>query len=160
MERGSSRNDIDLGDHLRRSPWTWTIQSQAITIMGSSAGIEAVAWWVIFVCPFPFPCSADFSGPLYSTALWSVLEPRRGAGRGNQWRETLSREKGIFPEGAKETELEAPVLSAFAAKTQKVSQVWAIGSAASVWWHPSRWGHPGWAPRSWTILLLLFFSLK
>lgn len=93
MERGSSRNDTDLGDHLRRSLWTWTIQSQAITIMGWSAGIEAVAWWVIFVCPLPLPGSADFSGPLYSTAQWSVLEPRRGAGRGNQWRETLSREK-------------------------------------------------------------------
>lgn len=55
--------------------------------------------------PFPVPCSVDFWGPLCSTVWWSVPETRRGAGRGNQWRETLSRERDTFPEGAEETKL-------------------------------------------------------
>lgn len=55
--------------------------------------------------PFPVPCSVDFWGPLCSTVWWSVPETRRGAGRGNRWRETLSRERDTFPEGAEETKL-------------------------------------------------------
>lgn len=44
----------------------------------------------------------------------------------------------------------------FCSQESEVSRVWAIGSATSAWWHSSRWGPLGRAPRSSTIFVLLF----